>query len=143
MSTEENKAVVRRFFEGLNARNLAVIDELFAPDFVDHNAPPGHPSGPQSMHQTIDMFLSAFPDIQWTLEDVLAEGDKVVVRLTGRGTHHGAFQGIPPTGKQVTGTAIGVFRLADGKIAEEWIERDVLGLLQQLGAVPAPEQAQA
>jgi steroid delta-isomerase-like uncharacterized protein len=90
------------------------------------------------MHQTVTMFLSAFPDLHWTIEDAVAEGNKVVLRLTARGTHRGAFQGIPPTGKQVTVTGIIISRLADGKIAEEWANRDVLGLLQQLGVVPVP-----
>jgi steroid delta-isomerase-like uncharacterized protein len=139
MATEEhNKTVVRRFYEGLNTRNLAVIDELIAPDFVDHSAPPGHLPGPQGMHQTVTMFLSAFPDLHWTIEDAVAEGNKVVLRLTARGTHRGAFQGIPPTGKQVTVTGLIISRLADGKIAEEWANRDVLGLLQQLGVVAVP-----
>lgn len=143
MSAEANKALVRRLVEEINRRNLAAIDTLLAPDFVDHSAPPGHAPGPEGFRQSIGMFVGAFPDFQWTIDDLLAEGDKVVLRVTARGTHRGELMGIAPTGKAVTVTGIAIFRVADGTIAEEWVNRDLLGLLQQLGAVPGPAPATA
>ena len=87
------------------------------------------------------MYLTAFPDLHFTVEDLIAEGDKVVARLTVRGTQQGAFMGIPPTGKHVTVTGIDINRLAGGKSVEHWLNMDTLGLLQQLGVIPAPGQA--
>ena len=140
-STEVNKASMRRFYdEVFNKKNGAAIDEFINPNQVDHAAPPGMPRGLQGAKQTITMYLTAFPDLHFTVEDIIAEGDKVVTRLTCRGTQQGAFMGIPPTGKQATTTAIDVNRFADGKSVEHWLNMDTLGLLQQLGAIPAPGQ---
>ena len=142
MSTEVNKASLRRFYdEAFNKRNRAAIDEFIAPNQVDHAAPPGTPGGLAGARQTISMYLTAFPDLRFTVEDIIAEGDRVVARLTMRGTQQGAFMGILPTGKQVTSTAIAINRLAGGKSVEHWLEMDTLGLLQQLGVVPMPGQA--
>ena len=142
MSTEVNKTSLRRFYdEAFNKKNKAAIDEFIAPDQVDHAAPPGTPGGLAGAKQTITMYLTAFPDLHFTVEDLIAEGDKVVARLTVRGTQKGAFMGIPPTGKHVTSTAIDINRLAGGKSVEHWLEMDTLGLLHQLGVVPAPGQA--
>src|SRR5690348_10094754 len=141
MSTEVNKTSLRRFYdEVFNKKNKAAIDEYIAPDQVDHAAPPGTPGGLAGARQTITMYLTAFPDLHFTVEDIIAEGDKVVTRLTCRGTQQGAFMGIPPTGKQATTTAIDINRLAGGKSVEHWLSMDTLGLLQQLGAIPAPGQ---
>jgi predicted ester cyclase len=130
MSTEDHKALVRRFYEEVfNKKNMAAIDDFVAPNHIE------------GAKQSITMYLTAFPDLHVTVEDMVAEGDKVVARLTVRGTHQGAFLGIPPTGKQVTGTAIDVNRIADGKSVEHWNEMDTLGLLQQLGVGPVPGQA--
>jgi predicted ester cyclase len=130
MSTEDNKALIRRFYEEVfNKKNMAAIDDFIAPNQVD------------DAKQTITMYLTAFPDLQVTVEDMIAEGDKVVARLTARGTHQGAFLGIPPTGKQGTGTGIEINRITGGKSIEHWVEMDTLGLLQQLGVVPVPGQA--
>ena len=138
MSTQENKAVVRRIFDDIyNQGNLAAVDEIFAADYVDHSAPPGFPSGLDSFKQSFGMFRAAFPDIHVAVEDVIADGDKVVVRLTFSGTHTGALMGIPPTGKFVTITGIAIDRIKNGKVVEHWVNRDDLGMLQQLGVIPA------
>ena len=141
MSTEDNKALVRHFFEEvLNQGKLALIDELCAPDFVYHNASTTI-RGREPYKQFLSMYLTAGPDLHFTIEDEVAEGDKVVTRYTTRGTHVGPFMGIPPTGKHVTVTGIAITRIAHGKVVEEWANADELGLLQQLGVVSAPGQA--
>jgi steroid delta-isomerase-like uncharacterized protein len=141
MSPEDNKALVRRFYDEVhNKQNRAAIDDFIDPQMVDHAAPPGTPGGIEGVKQTIAMYLTAFPDHQVTVEDMIAEGDKVVARLTVRGTHQGAFLGIPPTGKHWTFTAIDISRIAGGKIVEHWNNYDALGLMHQLGVVPAPGQ---
>ena len=139
MLTEANKASVRRFYdEAFNKKNRAAIDEFIDPNQVDHAAPPGTPGGLAGAKQTIGMYLTAFPDLHFTVEDMIADGDKLVARLTVRGTQQGAFMGIPPTGKHVTVTAIDISRMAGGKSVEHWIEMDTLGMMQQLGVIPAP-----
>ena len=140
-STEVNKASMRRFYEeAFNKKNRAAIDEFIDPTQVDHAAPPGTPGGLEGAKHTVAMYLTAFPDLYFTVEDLIAEGDKVVARLTTRGTQQGVFMGIPPTGKHVTVTAIDINRLAGGKSVEHWLNMDTLGLLQQLGVIPAPGQ---
>jgi steroid delta-isomerase-like uncharacterized protein len=139
MSTEDNKALARRAYEALNQRNLAIIDEVCAPDFVYHSAS-ATIRGLEAYKQFLSMYLSGGPDLHFTLEDQVAEGDKVVTRHTARGTHLGPFMGIPPTGKHVTATGIAIMGVANGKIVEEWANADDLGLLQQLGVIPAPGQ---
>jgi steroid delta-isomerase-like uncharacterized protein len=140
MSVEQNKAVVRRFYdEFLNGRNMAVADELIAPDCVFYMG--GNPEpirGPDGYRRTLAMLTTAFPDIQWTVEDMVAEDDKVAERPVGRGTHLGEFMGVPPTGKPIELRGIAILRLADGKIVENWGMPDMLGLLQQIGALPPP-----
>jgi steroid delta-isomerase-like uncharacterized protein len=137
MSTEENKALARRLFEdGINQRNLAVLDELCIPDFVLHNVALTL-QGLEPVKQFLSMYLTAFPDVQLTIEDMIAEGDTVVFRHTFRGTHKGDLMGIPPTGKQVNVTGIDIFRTAGGKIVEQWTNADELGAMQQLGVVPS------
>ncbi len=140
MSTEENKALVHRGIEEIwNQKNLAILDELAAPDFVCHN-PTMTTQGLEQYKQLVTMYFTAFPDLHITIEDQVAEGDKVVTRYTARGTHQGSFMGIPPTGKQGVVTGIGIDRFANGKLVEDWINNDDLGLLQQLGIIPAPGQ---
>jgi steroid delta-isomerase-like uncharacterized protein len=137
MSTEDNKADVRRGYEeGFNQRNLAVFDELMASDYVWHIASTTV-QGREPAKQLISRFLTAFPDGRYTIEDMIAEGDRVVVRQTFHGTHQGDFMGMAPTGKQVTVTEIEIFRIANGKSVENWTNSDDLGLLQQLGVVPS------
>jgi steroid delta-isomerase-like uncharacterized protein len=141
MSSEENKAVVRRFIEEASRGNLAIVDELVAPGFVFHNpADPGVGSGPEGVRRWLGGNREAFPDFRFTIEEQIAEGAKVVTRLTGRGTHRGEAFGVPATGKTATITAIFIDEVADGKLVGHWDEADILGLLQQLGAVPAPGQ---
>ena len=149
MSALDTKALVRRWFEALNTgphgtwREAA--DALISASFVMHDpmAPPGL-IGPQGVKDYVyDPWFAAFPDAQATIEDLIAEGDKVVTRFTLRGTHRGAFMGIAPTGKHVTMTAIGICRVEEGKFAEVWENVDALGLLQQLGAIPQMAQAGA
>ena len=135
MSVEENKAIVRKAFEAVNQQNLAVMDELMASDFYSHSVPPVMPPTRESHKQALSSLFSAFPDYHVTVEDLVAEADKVVARLTVRGTHRGnLFGAIPPTGKQVAWKAVDFFRLADGKIVEYWLIADNLELLQQLQA---------
>ena len=136
MSIEENKANVRRGFEAINQKNLAVFDELLTPDVVVHSASTTT-KGLEAYKQSLSMYITAFPDLQFTIEDMIAEGDTVVVRYTTRGTHQGNLWGIPPTGKQMSATGIFIDRLVNGKAVEQWTSYDDLGLLHQLGVIPA------
>lgn len=122
MSTIENKALIRRVFDdALNAGNLSLLDLLFVSDFVD-NATPAQLPGPQGVKDYFQSVRTGFPDMHVTIDDLIVEGDKVVVRTTWRGTHTGPYEGIASTGKAVTRTMIQIFRVADGKIQEEWSE---------------------
>ncbi len=143
MSTEENKAIVRRFFEETSRGNLDVLDELMSENYVDHNLPPGLPPGREGQRRLIRSYLQAFPDLRFTIEELIAEGDKVVTRGRYQGTLQGELLGIPPTGKQVNVALIDIVRVADGKLVEHWIAADTLGLLQQLGALLIPEEPNA
>ena len=138
MSAEENKTILRRFVEEVwNQRKFEVLDEICAPNLVLHDPTmPGLSQGPEGIKQYISPFFAAFPDVQVEIDDVFAEADRVALRCTIRGTHKGELMGIPPTGKQVTFTGQAIYRLANGKIAEDWIAADVFGLLQQLRAIP-------
>ena len=139
MSTDENKALARRWRELCDQRDPAAAAYL-APNAVVHL--PGAP-GPLNREQVLgllDRFYAAFPDLHHTVEDQVADGDTVVTRMTLRGTHQGAFQGIPPTGKQIVVSLIGIDRFENGKFVEQWSLLDTLGLMQQLGAIPAPAQ---
>jgi steroid delta-isomerase-like uncharacterized protein len=138
---ETNKAVVRRYIDEVNRMNLDALDELVAFNYVDHNALPGMPPGRESLKQAYRLFSQAFPDVYFTLEDLVAEGDRVAARGTVRGTHRGDFFGLPATGKQATWTGIHIFRIADDKAVEGWLELDQLSLMQQLGAIPAAHAA--
>lgn len=145
MSTEENKALVRRQFEAIwDGGNLAVIDELYAPNYVNHDpANPEQAGGPGGFKQRVSLYRTAFPDLHLTIEDQVAEGDKVVTRWTASGTHKGDLMGTPPTGKSASVTGMLISRIEGGKFVEEWVNWDTLGLLQQVGAIPAPGQAAA
>ena len=137
MSTEDNKVLHRRFLEEvMNQRNLALVDELCVPDMVLHNASTTI-QGREPYKQYLSMILAGGSDLHVTIEDQIAEGDKVVTRYTTRGTHQEPFMGIPPTGKHITVTGIAITRFANGKAVEEWANADWLGLLQQLGVIPA------
>ncbi len=144
MSAEENKAVAQRAVEAFNQDDLAAVDQLFTPNYIDHDpSRAGLPPGPEGVRLAWSMFRAAFPDMQVTIEDMVAEGDKVAVRGAIRGTHQGELLGIPPTGKQVTVPLIDINRIEAGKLAERWGQADMLGLMQQLGVIPTPEQAEA
>lgn len=143
MSTEQHKAMDRRFYEEVWSQgNLVALDELMDGNFDDHDDPDPSETleGLEHVKHTITMYRTAFPDAHFTVEDQIAEGDMVVTRWTARGTHKGAFKGIPPTGKQVITTGISITRVASGKFVEGWTLFDALGLLQQLGVVPLPGQ---
>ena len=143
MSTEENKAVVRRWFEAFNPQNPAGVLEDCAPDFVFHGTGVWPDMDLAGAKQLTTAFWAAFPDMHVVVEDMIAEGDKVVSRYTIRATHQGEFMGIPPTGKQVSWTGIGIDRIKDGKFVESWMNEDNLGLMQQLGAIPQMAQGGA
>jgi steroid delta-isomerase-like uncharacterized protein len=140
MAAEENRTVIRRFLEELfNARDLDAIDRYIADDYVDHVIPPGIPPTRDGFRQFIGMFLEALPDFHYTIKDVIADADRVAVRLTAQGTQQGEFQGIPPTRKRATWGEMHIGRMRDGKIVEHWGQIDNLGMLQQLGVIPAPQ----
>jgi predicted ester cyclase len=144
--SEANKGIVRRMIdEILNGQgNPDVADELFAPYYVGHNpASPVDTRGPEGVKGFASMFRSAFPDVHFSVEDQVAEGDKVVTRWRGSGTHRGDLFGIAPTGNRVTFVGITINRIEGGKVAEEWQIFDALGMMQQLGAIPSPGQPQA
>jgi steroid delta-isomerase-like uncharacterized protein len=145
MSIQENKALCARPHEEIfNQGNLAVADEIFSSEFIFHEAHlPPLPRGPESIKMVATMLRRAFPDLHLTLEDSIAEGDRVVNRWSFRGTQHGEFASVPPTGREVAISGIDVWRIKDGKIVENQQVVDNLGLLQQLGAVPQPEHARA
>ncbi|MBI4203170.1 MAG: ester cyclase [Chloroflexi bacterium] len=133
--SEENKAIVRRFFdEIINGRDMALAERLIAADFTDHPQQPDASPGLAGFLQFAVMVVTAFPDLYVTVEDMIAEGDKVAARVTVRGTHKGLLMGrVAPTGKAAEWTGVDIFRIAGGKIAERWTQRDLLGLMQQLG----------
>jgi steroid delta-isomerase-like uncharacterized protein len=144
--SEENKAVVRRFIDEVwNNGNLDAIDELVSEDQVDHDPgrPPDMPGGPEGMHQFVQMYRAAYPDTHLEIGEIVAEGDLVAYTWTATGTHQGELMGIPPTGKSVTVTGMALDRIRDGKIVESWGNYDSLGMLVQLGVVPAPAGAAA
>jgi predicted ester cyclase len=139
VTAEENKiAFLRTYDELLNQGNLAVADEVIAPDFVNHEAPPGHSQGPESMRALAGMLRTAFPDLHFTIEELIAEGDLVAGRVTMRGTHQGPYMGMAPTGRRVEQAHMHFVRFQDGKAFEHWGVRDDVGLLRQLGLLPEP-----
>jgi steroid delta-isomerase-like uncharacterized protein len=134
---EENKAVIRRFVEEVqNKKNWDVFNELNAEDFVNHSAPPGVPSDRQGGKLFLAGFMGAFPDCQFTIDDMIAEGDQVVTKKTFTGTHTAELNGIPPTGKRVTLQFADIMRVRDGQIVEHWLAMDQLSFMQQLGVLP-------
>jgi predicted ester cyclase len=144
MSAEQNKALVRRFVEqGINGADTAVFDALVAEDVLDHCAPPGLPPGREGWKQNRLMFKAAFPDGRWEIAEMIAEGDLVVMRAPFSGTHQGEFFGIPATGKRVTIGSIHICRVVGGLVVEHWGNSDDVGMLRQLGALPAAEPAAA
>lgn len=137
MSPEENKALVRRFYEEIDKGNIDILDELVAQDYIDHSPPPfpGLAPGREGVKQAFRVFLRATPGYH-QIEEQIAEGDKVVTRMTSFGKHEGDLPGAPRTGNDLKMTSITIHRIENGKLAEKWSEKDVLGYLQQIGAFP-------
>jgi len=140
MSLEENKAIVRRWIESYNKQNLAskeaAVDEFLAPDYIDHI----HHGGPEGVKQVFNMAFKGMPDWHETIEDIIAEGDKVWLRLTYTGTHTGEWFGLAPTGKKITATAVGIYRIVNGKIVEGRFVTDTLDMNKQIGAIEYTEK---
>ena len=141
MSIEENKAVAKRAVEAINAGDFALLESLDTANAVDHAVPPNMPPTRASAIQFLTMFRAAFPDLKYTVEDVIAEGDHVVQRSTATGTMKGDFLGMPATGKSATWGETHIVRVQNGKIVEHWASVDQLGMLQQLGLAPVPGQS--
>jgi steroid delta-isomerase-like uncharacterized protein len=142
VSAQENKKIIRRLAEEPWTGNLDVIDELVDAKYIGYDpAAPEPLRGPAGFKEFVSTYRAAYSDAKLTVDDQIAEGDKVTTRWTGRGTHDGDLMGIAPTGKQVTVTGITISRLANGKVVEEWTQWDTLGMLQQLGVVPEMAQA--
>jgi predicted ester cyclase len=138
MSEEDNKALVRRYFEAIDATSDEnMLDEFLSPDFVDHNPSPGCTPDVEGMKAAYRMFMHGSPGTH-TIEDMVAEGDKVVVRVTGRGTHSGELFGIPASGRDFTATGIAILRIENGSIVEHWSEVDMMGAMIQIGAIEPP-----
>jgi predicted ester cyclase len=137
-TTEANKDLVRRYTEEVfNNKRLAAIDEFLAPDLIDHTLPPSLPPTIEGSKQAISMYLKAFPDLRATIDDLVAEGDKVVCRFTSHGTQRGAFGALPSMGRRVHISSYLIARVRDGKIVEMWGLDDQLAMLRQLGVIPA------
>jgi steroid delta-isomerase-like uncharacterized protein len=142
-SVENNKAIDRRFAnEVLNGHNLDVLPDLVAEDFVEQNPPLGQGPGREGLRQFLAQMFEAFPDLRWRVEEMVAEGDRVAAWSTWEGTHRGTFLGVPPTGRSVSVEAWTIDHVRDGKVAESRIIMDVMGLMQQLGAIPGSAPAQ-
>lgn len=139
MSTQSNKAIVRRMLDEMNNQgNIRIIDELVAPDFFEHeDPPPGVSRDREGVKQVFTMYHNAFSDIDASINDMIAEDDKVVVFMTVQATHIREFAGIPPASKRIAVNVLDIFRVADGQIKEHWGVTDRLGMLQQLGVIPA------
>ena len=141
--SEANKHVIKRLFEELwNQGNLSVADQLFTPNYTHHDpATPDFGRGPESERKRANLYRGAFPDVRLTIENIISEGDTVMARWSCHATHKGELGGIPATGKRIDLTGISVVRLSAGKIAEGWVQWDALGMMQQLGVVPAQVKA--
>lgn len=136
-SPEENKALVRRFYEEIDKGNIGILDELVAEDYIDHNPPPFHSAvatGRERLKLDFKLFLEATPGYH-LIEDQIAEGDKVVTRLTSYGKHEGDMPGAPRTGNEMKMTSITIHRIANGKLVEKWAEKDMIGFLTQIGVM--------
>ena len=136
--SDANKAVVQRFYDVFNSGKLNELDSFVRENFIDHNPLPEQNPGLAGLKQVMAMFRTAFPDIKIDVRELMAEGDKVAVRTQATGTHEGPLLGLPATGKSATISAIDIFVVKDGKIAEAWHVEELLYLLVQMGAVPMP-----
>jgi steroid delta-isomerase-like uncharacterized protein len=142
VSAKDNKALVRRFVDEVQSGgNVDLIDEICSPEFVNHSAPPGIPADREGVKIVTAMFRGAFPDSYFTVEDMMAEGDKVATRKTFHGTHEGEFMGVPASGRVVSMGLIDIVRISEGRVVEHWAIVDSLGLMQQLSVIPQPGQS--
>jgi steroid delta-isomerase-like uncharacterized protein len=144
MAEQDNKALVRRYYdEVFNQREVDLVDQLAVEDYAEHDPFPGQGDGRADLKARVQLILDAMNPLRFEVEDLIAEGDKVVARWVQRGTQSGSFMGIPPTGREFTIAGIDIHRLRDGRMAEHWHVVDLFALLQQLGAIPAPSAAGA
>jgi predicted ester cyclase len=141
VSTEDNKALYRSFVDALNRGDIDGAGEFFADDYVEHSAAPGLPPGAEGVKMVFRMFRVAFPDVHFTIDDLVAEGDRVATVVTGSGTHQGPFMGIEGTGRKASWIAFGVNRYEGGKIREHWGLPDIMGIMRQIGPEPAAPPA--
>lgn len=142
--SDQHKDAARRFYDAWNTGEFDILDEIVAPDAVDHDRyNPNASDGLEGTKRTVAMYRDAFPDLAFTIDDVIAEGDKVVVRWTATGTHQGEIMGVPASGNKSTVSGIGIDRFEDGKIVEAWNAWDTLGLMQNIGAIPEEQAAPA
>jgi steroid delta-isomerase-like uncharacterized protein len=139
--SDDPKSMLQRFYEGVSAGHLDVIDELLADDFIEHEAFPGIEPTKEGVTQFFNLFRSAFPDLRLTAHEIVVEGDLLCARGTMSGTHEGDFMGMPPSGKHFEVEGFDMVRIRDGRVTEHWGVFDSLGMMQQLGAIP--EQAPA
>ncbi len=134
---EANKSTVLRYYQEVcNEGRIDALDELCAPDYVNHNPGPGMPKSIAGDKMLLVMYRMMFPDMQVTVEDMICAGDKVVTRWSGTATHQGEMMGIPATGKRVTIRGIDISRIVNNRIQEAWHQEDVFGLMQQIGVMP-------
>ena len=144
MPVDENKVVSWRLQEEVFGQGkLELVDELLAPDYVSHA--PGDPElrrGPEDIKEIVSSYHSAFPDLTYTVEKQVAEGDMVVTRWTARGTHRGELMGVAPSGRQIVVSGMSMDRISGGKIAENWVNWEALEMMQQIGAIPESEETQ-
>lgn len=144
MAEHENKALVRRYYdEVFNDRRVDLVDQIAVEDYVEHDPFPGQGDGRADLRARVELILAAMNPLRFEVQDMIAEGDRVVVRWVQQGSQSGSFMGIPPTGRQYTSAGIDVHRLRDGLMAEHWHVVDLFSLLQQLGAIPTPSTAAA
>ena len=139
MSVEDQNAVVRRWMDAWNKQDLDAAENLLAADYVRHDANLPDIDGPAAQREFIAGIFSAFPDLDLRLEQLITQGDLVAARISLRGTHRAEFSGVPATGNEVAFESVEIFRLAGGKIVEQWVLMNAMGLFQQLGAIPSPE----
>jgi steroid delta-isomerase-like uncharacterized protein len=142
MSEAENKTMIRRLVEeGLNKRNATLLEEVYAAEYIGHDPERPAPRSLEDLKQgMVGLLGKVFPDAQYSINDLVAENDLVVWHWTFRATHQGELMGIPPTGKSITFSGVNIFRMANGKVVEDWVYRDTVGMLRQLGAMPTPGQ---
>jgi steroid delta-isomerase-like uncharacterized protein len=143
MSLEQNKATLTRLVEFINTGNTAIADEIVAPDYLERDPFPGQQPGREGLKEVILMIRAAFPDLEWRVDEMVAEGDTVASRFTWRGTHRGPFLGVPPTGRPIAVTGMVFDRVVGGRLVESQILMNTLGILAQLGAIELPGQTPA